>query len=403
MTKSYRIAIINQHTSNFGDDAAGICLIYQLLEQFPSATIEIIYKKKSPNGDLLPIDDSRVKHRTDLYLNEKDLGAGIAYAILTRKLFHAIFSKSRVATHVRELKRMDVVFVSPCGANIGRYKDKLFLFRVLLATKECKKVIFSLNSIGRSGTFWYDWIAKRVLKKTLNFVREKKSYEDLRAWGIPATLGVDTAFSMPLNLVNNAKHDNSMQGDYIAFIPTFSLKNWHPDFKNNNLDSQFISIYSSIASAAVNNNLRVVIIPHLHGTEDETENLLRAAEELNKRGVRVTIADDVMSPISYAATLSLAKIIVTMRYHGMVLAARTSRPFVGISYENKMLEVASYCGLPRQVIRLQDISYEELEKLINHTIQDFETIADSLHQSRERLERLSRLPADWLASFSSQQ
>jgi polysaccharide pyruvyl transferase WcaK-like protein len=402
MTQPHRIAIINQHTSNFGDDAAGVCLIYQLLDHFPLTTIEVIYKRKSTFGDALPINDPRVRHRTDLYLNENDLGAGIAYAILPRRLFEKFFSKSRVADHVRALQSTDVVFVSPCGANIGRYRDKLFLFRVLIATKECSKVLFSLNTIGRSGTLWYDYLAKTVLKKTLNFVREKKSYDDLHNWGISATLGVDTALSMPLKMIDQAKQECSLNGDYIAFIPTFALKNWHPDFKNNNLDDQFNSIYSCLASVAKRANFSILIIPHLHGTEDETGDLLVAVDELKRRGVCASIAEDVKSPISYAATLSMARIVVTMRYHGIVLAARTGRPFVGISYENKMHEVASYCHLPKQVINLRDLAYEELESLVIRTISESDTIAESLLHSRERLERLSRLPADWLASFGCQ-
>src|SRR5690606_21776516 len=180
----------------------------------------------------------------------------------------------------------------------------------------CGNVVFSLNSIGHSGAIWYDWIAKKVLARTQNFVREKKSYNDLRAWGIPATLGVDTAFSMPLEMISGGNSGNDEKGDFIAFVPTFALKNWHPDFKGNDLCDQFDSIYSSIASVALENNLRAVIVPHLHGVEDETDDLVKAAQALERRGLRVTIASDVSTPFAYAGVLSCAAIVISLRLPG---------------------------------------------------------------------------------------
>lgn len=394
-----KIAIINQHSSNFGDDAAGVSLIDQILEQIPDAEVDIVYKKKQLDGDRIPVHNERVKHRMDLFLNEKDLFSAIAYLLLPKKLFLYLFGAGRVAQHVDVLASMDAVLVSPCGANIGRYRDKLFLFRVMIAVREADNVIFCLNSIGKSGSFLYDWIAKRFLKRCKLFVREKRSYASLCEWRLFPTLGVDTAFSMSINQIANARSAYA-EGNFVAFVPTFSLGTWHPDFRGYGLSDEFNSIHAALARFAVNNRLRVIIVPHLHGKEQEASLLAWSQEELKKGGAEALIATDVLDPFIYAHVLGRAKLIVTMRYHGMVLSGRMGRPFVGISYENKMKEVAEYCGMGGQTVDLRGVSEANLSRLLEDTSVAAEDLAEVLQSKRITLERLARQPVDWLVTFS---
>lgn len=394
-----KIAVINQHSSNFGDDAAGVSLIDQILEQFPDAEVDIVYKKKQLDGDLIPVQNERVYHRVDLFLNEKDLFSAIAYLLLPKKLFFYLLGAGRVAQHAIVLASMDAVFVSPCGANIGIYRDKLFLFRVMLAVREAGNVIFSLNSIGKSGSFLYDWTAKKFLKRCKLFVREKKSYASLCAWRLSPTIGVDSAFSMSINRIVDAKSAYA-EGDFVAFVPTYSLGTWHPDFRGYGLSDEFNSIHAALARFAVDNKLRVIIVPHLHGKEQEASLLTWSQEELKKRGASALIATDVLDPFIYAHVLGCAKLVVTMRYHGMVLSARMGRPFVGISYENKMKEVAEYCGMGGQTVDLKGVAEPDLSRLLEDTLVAAEDLAGILQSKHATLERLARQPVDWLVAFS---
>ena len=51
------------------------------------------------------------------------------------------------------IKNCDVAVMSPCGANIGIYKDWASLIRILMVIIEKKKFIFQYNTIGKSGNF----------------------------------------------------------------------------------------------------------------------------------------------------------------------------------------------------------------------------------------------------------
>ena len=62
------ITIINQHTNNFGDEAAGISLIQTLLKKYDDILINIIY---NGNGTI-HLENEKVIHRVDYKL--KNMG-----------------------------------------------------------------------------------------------------------------------------------------------------------------------------------------------------------------------------------------------------------------------------------------------------------------------------------------
>ena len=77
-----------------------------------------------------------------------------------------------------------------------------------------------------------------------------------------------------------------------------------------------------------------------------------------------------------------------MRYHSAVLAAKNARPFVALSYENKMLEVCNYTYMSEYVVDLQSEHYDA-ERF-------YTLMIDALENSRKISERLSALVAQKL-------
>ena len=60
--------IINQHTNNFGDDAAGVALVKRLLQNGHEVDVIYLWNK---SGTKLPINDQNVRHHT-LYSLSRD-------------------------------------------------------------------------------------------------------------------------------------------------------------------------------------------------------------------------------------------------------------------------------------------------------------------------------------------
>ena len=128
-----KILIINQHTLNFGDDIAGISLIQNLLKISNVETIDVIYNTKGK----LPFDDTKVIHNQDIMLKEIGMSNLIKYFCfrkLGKKKYNEPLNKM-----IKIINEADYIFVSPCGANIGIYKDWRFLVKLLIVISENKK------------------------------------------------------------------------------------------------------------------------------------------------------------------------------------------------------------------------------------------------------------------------
>ena len=184
-----RIGIINQNTKNYGDDIAGITLIENLLKINDIESIELIYKMEG----LLPIENEKINHNKHLKRIHYGKINLILY-FLFRKFGYKGKKNSELRNTIEIIDKCDYIFVSPCGANIGIYRDTPFLLRVLFVINERKTPIFYLNTIGSSGNYIFDKIAKFALKHSKVYVREKKSYEYLEKIGVKSKLGVDVAF-----------------------------------------------------------------------------------------------------------------------------------------------------------------------------------------------------------------
>ena len=122
----------------------------------------------------------------------------------------------------RTIRESDIIFVTPCGASIGIYKDWPFLIRLLFCLYEKKTPVFYLDTVGKSGDWLFDHLAAKVTKKSKMYVREKASFEYLKSIGVVAKQGVDTAFSLPP--LYNQRSDRKIG------IVTTQL-DWHPDFQ----------------------------------------------------------------------------------------------------------------------------------------------------------------------------
>lgn len=378
-----KITIINQYCENRGDEAAGTALVKNLLAMPEVERIDIIYN----SAYHLDLMDSRVFHRNkDLAL--KKIGKKGIFDYL---MFHKCNSDAmREMAHT--ISESNYIFVTPCGASLGIYKDWPFLIRLLFVIKEKKTPIFCLNTINSSHNKVFDFFAKRVLKRSKIYVREQASYNYLQSIGITCKLGVDTAFSL-LPVKNREEKANKKYS--IGLVPT--LLNWHPQFQGRDMVREILeNIIPGIASFCENKQYSIDIIPHI-GSNEELTFISQVAKKLEQNGMEkknIHIRTDVKTAKQYDEALASEYIVVGMRYHSIVLAAKNAVPFLAIAYENKMKEVSRYTNCEINCLDLQKrINPNEIKNHLMQIDNEHDMIVNQLKKVYwEKLFKLSRLP-----------
>jgi polysaccharide pyruvyl transferase WcaK-like protein len=399
--KHLKILVINQHTANFGDDAAGVTMATHLRHQFPDAEMHFVYNWPWDKSKFvaIPYEDSLTFHHHEIIIQKTDLKDAIIY--LASKFIPFIIQvkpKTTLSAYLNLVKTSNFVIVSPGGSNIGIYRDWICLFRVLIAVLEKKETIFHLNSIGKSGNLIFDLISQFVLKKSQVFVRESKSHEVLNKWGIPNVRGVDTALSLPADshhLLEDIKID--MDEESIIFIPT-RLGSWHPLCRKINLPQKIRQdIIPSLISFAKNYNLKIYILPHLYSVLSEEKFLQDIYNTFLELGIdqeKIIFLENVETFRYYESYIAHAKIVVSMRYHGVILSIRHGIPFISLAYENKMKEACNYSEMLNFNLSLDsdELTQTALIEAYETAYQNRQEISEKLIGKQSILSELSRLP-----------
>jgi polysaccharide pyruvyl transferase WcaK-like protein len=385
--------IINQHTQNFGDDCAAAAVIQQVREKFPQAKIDVVYHDidgKSPLS--MPAAGNDFVGHNGGFVTKWDALPLALY------IFGVPFAKSFFGPNVTRLMGIyglaDKIFVSPCGANIGIYRDWFFLLKVVIAISSGHTPIFHLNTIGKSGDFIFDLVARRALRRSKVFVREQVSYDYLLANGIAAERGVDSAFALP-ELIDLERKDE------IVVIPT-DLSKWFNKYRGLNVSSLARGMADELGRFASEHSLRVRFVPHIHTQGEETEFLNEFARNTRaSSGDAEVLVDDIyLDYRDYERRIASARLVVSMRYHGVVLAAKNAVPFVSVAYENKMMEVSRYSGHPEMSFAVDDWSETRFRTLLERAVENSADISASLKSRSLILRELAVLPVNfaWLSA-----
>lgn len=76
--------------------------------------------------------------------------------------------------------------------------------------------------------------------------------------------------------------------------------------------------------------------------------------------------------------IQTAELLIGMRYHAILLATRSSTPFVALSYQSKVENFLSDTGLQEQGIAMQKVNEELLQQKVACTLRERDTITRNL-------------------------
>jgi colanic acid/amylovoran biosynthesis protein len=350
------LTIVNQQGHNFGDEAAGCALVERLRRYSQVSKINVLYASDSP----LPIYSPDVYHHLDCSLRNVGILRVLIFLVFGIVPAKKTTKSQCLVKWIKILKESSYVFVSPCGASIGKYRDWRYILRLLIAVKSGIHLQFHYNTIGNSGSLLFDKLSYIVLTHATIRVREKVSQQYLKSIGLESEIGPDSAFILPSISVAN-------KSVLIGFIPA-EFSSWHPDFRKSKIEAVVKQkIYLPIINYVKNSHYTLLLIPHFNN-EQKTGFCAKIRDELIKLGMepqKIIVAKNVKNCYDYDNVISKCKIIIGMRYHSIILSAKNGIPFVSLSYEYKMKEVCRYCNMDAFTIDLASLEHQPKEKLIS--------------------------------------
>lgn len=126
------------------------------------------------SDSIIPISHIKVQHYVEITLKSMGLHNIMVYLLFNFKNSLNNIRNKELQQFVATIFQSDIVFVSPCGASIGIYKDWRYLLRLLIVTKTGKSPIFHFNTIGKSGNVIFDFVSKCILKNQKCTLEKKR-------------------------------------------------------------------------------------------------------------------------------------------------------------------------------------------------------------------------------------
>jgi len=351
-----KILILNQHTSNHGDEAAGKALIRGIRGAGIKEHIDMLYNV----GDLLDIEKFNVDDKIEHYYSGKAsiidkvllmLTFVIPFGII--KYFYRFGAFTKYEYNL--ISDYDKIINGPGGVNIGPYKDWKYIWRLYVSLKLKKDVaIYSISFGPIPKTYLFEKVSKYILSnvKFLS-LRDNKSQKYADKMSINYIKSIDTAFLNNQPIVEIPEELSTEIGDnYVVVVPN-ELNRWHPNFKNIEAN-KFDDVYIKVINYFTNKNLKVVLLPQLFGMQNDSKYFKNLQNKvLNKKDV--IIVDDSYTSDIQQKIISKAQFLVGARYHTVIFSVNNKRPFLSLAYEHKMTNTLELVDLDNNNILLKDI------------------------------------------------
>lgn len=334
---------------NTGDDAILQAVITELRTAAPLRRMHVLSRK--------PVD-LRLKHRVDSF-----------YTFNIFAFFRAL--------------RKSALYINGGGnliQDVTSTRSLVFYLFTLLAGKlfGCKVLMYGcgIGPVSRSGN---RKLAARIINRCADAItlREDESAEELAALGVtkPAvTLAADPALSLlPASdeAVSAAMLANGIHfdGKYICF----TLRPWK------NIESK-LDAFTKCAEYAWNKHGLEAVFLAIEPIRD----LALSRRVFESLSTPCHIIETPLAPNLALGIIARMRAVVSMRLHGLVFAAGSGIPLVGVAYDKKVSSFLHYMGQDL-CTALDDVSADDLCALLDRAL---EKDAAELTRSVERLRQI---------------
>lgn len=232
--------------------------------------------------------------------------------------------------------------------------------------------------------------ARELTRVAAITVRDERSLEELTALGVSrpqAALAADPAVLLrpaPGNIEASLAAAGVEAGAPRALL---ALRPW-PGAE------RAVAACAALAGRlADHHGLQVVAAPFQAPQDVELAGALAAAEPC------VRILPPLADPAELVAHVAAARLVVTMRLHGLIFAASQAVPAVGISYDPKLDAFAARAR--RHVIRLEDCTADVLIEPAEQALDEAETGVDARRATARELRQAAEVSFRALAEVLS--
>lgn len=373
-----KITFLNQHGANRGDHAAFISQIDYVVETFKDLEeVNIIY---NATNNPYPFESEKIdiKHYVDL-----------KHGLITKLLFRIISVVPKLAflakfdKYLRDIyfiiKDSDLIYLSNGGANIGTYKDWRYLCRLVLAVGLNANIKSFGNSCNSSGSKLFDTASKKVLKRFVKYCsRDEKTNNFLKVNEIDHVETLDIVFIKAKSLLLKSEMLNTVGGDYIVFVPNEVYK-WHPEFLNRN---DLFEVYLDMIKTIVNFGYNIVMLPQLFGDNHINDyDFFCSLKNKSKYKDKIHVAAEETCPQDQIEIIKNSRFCIGGRYHSIVFSIITGKPFVSLSYEDKMDGMLSKLNLLDLNIPISEFTIEKLNNRIVDIEENYSNVEERVKYS----------------------
>lgn len=381
--KKETIVFVNVHWSNHGDEAALAAIIEQVKKRKKDAQILLLVK------DAEEIKDEGIKNLGVEWESNKFLPHYFDYAV-------QLFTRGKCGSNP-QMKRFfqvmdsaDYIFYAPGGSVIcDRFwwrKQLEYLAPFFCARRYKKPMMVAAPSMGPFEEKYRirNWIRKWAFQGADCFLlREKNSYDNLAA--IKANAGVkvtvDSAFCADIdrdeqqNVLDKDPMLQSFLGRYESIVGiTITDLNWNVKFKGKkDLDVQIEQAMRGFIRYLRAHHVGVILIPQLFSNQNDSNLLEKYVVDEGTYILNENYCSDFQQYL-----ISKLNVMVGMRYHSNIFAAKMGVPFLPVVYEEKMEYFIKDTCIDRYKVEVESISEEVL-------IEKYEWIASEYDQYRDEL------------------
>jgi colanic acid/amylovoran biosynthesis protein len=403
-TRKLNVLIVHANWNNRGDEAAIRAMIDSIREALPIGRMKIMVRSEKMTEFVYRDLEVLRYYPTD---NVERLDSLLTVALLGRKSF-----TKRGREFIKEVHEADIVIHAPGGPTIGdMYGNRLtrydHLYRVMfprLIGK--KKVFFYAPSMGPFRDRLMN-VPRRMLLSRIDKIvlREGVSAKYLKdQLGLDSTVTLDSAYqnTIPEDYVNRYPEASGLL-DMLRSMKVVGITvtdlGWHPELKSRpGLREKILSSISGFVDYLIQRGYTVLLIPQLFEELDDMECLevLRAANPS-----KILILPPSIDSYGQQVFISNLHSMVGMRYHPCIFAAKSSVPFISVSYEHKMVGFMNLMGMDEMSVGVDDLSVDQLRTRFEDLENRHAEIVEHLREVNPELIRRSRMTTDILKELVS--
>jgi polysaccharide pyruvyl transferase WcaK-like protein len=394
-----RIALFgNFGTGNLGNEATLQAMIHNLRRRLPNVEITCICPgpentASEYNISAVPIRASfSIWNRSPLSKDDEPAAGsseGVTRTAVTYRWFKA-FAKLRrplwicarplVETYrcfkaISSLKKSDMLVMTGTGmlgdygiTPLGLHYD-IFRWSVIAKLCRCKLLFVSVGG----GPIRHP-LSRSFIRAALGLA-DYRSYRDVASKEYLEAIGInvqndhvypDLAFSLPIAITSN-NHDSGRQGIVIGV----GVMNYHNRLdRSGNDDTIYRDYLGRLASFAVRllesrYGVRVLIGDFVFDVGARRD-LRRELEECGLSYNDVRIIDEPASSVDeLLSQLSLVDVVVSSRFHNLLLGLMLGKPVIAISYHEKFQPLMTGAGLEEFC---QDIEHIDVDELVEKVV-----------------------------------